>query len=66
MAVDWEEAFLYLLERTGNVQLSAERAGVTRQAVYKRRRVDPGFAERWRSTRGRRRQQRLERVRRSW
>lgn len=43
----FEEAFFSLLLRTGGkVTESAELAGVTKQAIYRRRDVDPVFRER--------------------
>lgn len=45
---DWKDEFLRALVRTrGNVQVSAELAGVTSGGVYWRRRVDPEFREQW-------------------
>lgn len=45
----WEPRFLELLEETGRVQQSAERAGVCRQTVYERRRSVAAFASDWAS-----------------
>ena len=42
-----EALFLDHLAATCNVTASAEAAGFSREAIYKRRRHDPGFAERW-------------------
>ena len=58
---EWIPAFFYLFERTGNVELSAERAGVTRQAVYHRSNRDEGFRERLQSIRSERRRSGSER-----
>jgi hypothetical protein len=42
-----ETLFLDHLAATCNVTAAAEVAGFSREAIYKRRRQDPGFAERW-------------------
>ena len=43
----WEEAFFEVLPRVaGRIKVAAERAGVTRDAVYKSARRDPAIAER--------------------
>ena len=42
-----EEKFLDLLAATNNVTLSAAETGFSKEAIYARRRRDPGFAERW-------------------
>ena len=39
--------FLGHLGRTGSVVFAAERAGLSRNTVYRRRRTDPVFAEGW-------------------
>ena len=39
--------FLAELRRTGNVKLSAERAGVAKQTLQSRRRANPAFATHW-------------------
>lgn len=50
----FEDAFFAVLERTGGrVTQSAELAGVTKQAVYKRNRTDPEFRARFEETRAR-------------
>lgn len=41
----WEEKFLDLYRKSGNITLSARGAGVTRSAVYDRRESYPRFAE---------------------
>jgi hypothetical protein len=43
---DWEKTFLNILSQSCNVSLAARGAGVTQQAVYKARGVDPDFAAR--------------------
>src|SRR5688572_25782139 len=43
----WVKLFLRELERTGNVRISAERAGIDHSSAYQRRRRHAGFAERW-------------------
>jgi hypothetical protein len=43
----WRGAFLRALRRTGNVTLSAERAGVDKSTVYLARKADAGFAGKW-------------------
>jgi hypothetical protein len=47
----WSDAaemrFLDSLAASCNVTLSAKAAGFSREAIYKRRRHDPAFAERW-------------------
>ena len=40
----WQDGVLAAVRRHGRVKLAAELVGVTRQAVYKARRSDPGFA----------------------
>lgn len=45
----WRAAFLRALRRTGNVTLSAERAGVDKSTVYLARKADAGFAGKWAS-----------------
>lgn len=62
MSADWLEAFFYLYERTGNLRLSAERCGRSRNAVYKRIRTDKRFADRVAAVRGRRSERLLARV----
>jgi hypothetical protein len=42
-----EEIFLDALALTGNASFAAEMAGFSVNAVYSRRRRDPGFAARW-------------------
>ena len=42
-----EARFLDRLSASCNVTLAAAESGFSREAVYKRRRLDPGFAERW-------------------
>jgi hypothetical protein len=42
-----EAAFLDTLAATCNVSAAADAAGFTRFTLYKRRRRDPGFAQRW-------------------
>lgn len=42
-----EALFLDHLAATCNVTLSAAEAGFSKEAIYKRRRSDPSFAERW-------------------
>jgi len=42
-----EARFLDQLAASCNVTLSAKATGFSREAIYKRRRNDPGFAERW-------------------
>lgn len=42
-----EELFLDHLGASCNVKRSARLAGFSKEAVYRRRRLDPGFAERW-------------------
>jgi hypothetical protein len=42
-----EEIFLDALALTGNAAFAADMAGFSVNAVYKRRRRDPGFAARW-------------------
>ena len=42
-----EEIFLDRLAASCNVTLAAKAAGFSREAIYRRRRMDPGFAERW-------------------
>jgi hypothetical protein len=42
-----EAVFLDCLAATCNVTLAAEKAGFSTEAIYRRRRRDPGFAERW-------------------
>ncbi len=42
-----EEIFLDSLGASCNVTLSAKATGFSREAIYKRRRRDPRFAERW-------------------
>lgn len=42
-----EEKFLDLLAATSNVTLSAAETGFSREAIYRRRRNDAGFAARW-------------------
>lgn len=43
----WVAVFLKQLERTGNVRVAAERAGVDHTTPYQRRKMHAGFAERW-------------------
>lgn len=43
-----EQAFLLALSTTCNVGLSAAAAGASKFAVYRRRRIDAGFAREWR------------------
>ena len=43
----WVKVFLKQLERTGNVRLAAERAGVDFTTAYQRRRRHAEFAEAW-------------------
>ena len=43
----WVKLFLRELERTGNVRISAERAGVDFSTAYQRRRRHAEFAEQW-------------------
>ena len=42
-----EAKFLDLLAATNNVTLSAAETGFSKEAIYRRRRNDPGFASRW-------------------
>lgn len=42
-----EALFLDRLAASCNVTLSAEAVGFSPEAIYRRRRLDPGFAERW-------------------
>jgi len=58
---EWEPVFKYLFERTGEVRLSAERSGVSEQAVYRLRRRDPSFRSWMESVRHSRRRRALER-----
>jgi hypothetical protein len=44
---NWPEIFLNHLAETSNVKASADAASVTQTLVYKKRRTDPAFAERW-------------------
>lgn len=44
---DWREAFLDNLEETGFVVESARAAGISHTQVYRERRTNPEFAERW-------------------
>lgn len=44
---DWSQAFLAQLAKSPNVAGAARAAGVTRDAAYKRRRVDEEFAAAW-------------------
>ena len=46
----WAAAFLKQLERTGNVRLAAERAGVDFSTAYQRRKRHGEFAEAWEGT----------------
>ena len=46
----WVKLFLRELERTGNVRLAAERAGVDFSTAYQRRKRHGEFAERWEGT----------------
>ena len=41
-------SFLRHLEESGSVSLAAARAGIGRNTVYERRKVDPAFAAGWR------------------
>src|SRR5579862_6222139 len=41
----WKHVFLATYARTGSVQVAAQHAGVTRQAVHYHRKRDPIFAE---------------------
>ena len=43
----WEEIFFSSLTATANVEASARAARVDRRTVYKHRKSDPAFAERW-------------------
>jgi hypothetical protein len=43
----WKRVFLEALAETSNVTLAAERANVPTRTVYKARRTDPAFAEKW-------------------
>ncbi len=43
----WVKLFLRELSRTGNVRVSAERAGVDYTTAYQRRKRHAEFAERW-------------------
>lgn len=43
----WVKLFLRELERTGNVRISAKRAGVDYTSAYQRRKRHAEFAERW-------------------
>lgn len=47
MLEHWQEGFLEVLRRTGNVQLAADRAGITRQGAYYHRRRRRDFARAW-------------------
>lgn len=42
-----EARFLDVLAASCNVSASAEAAGFSKEALYRRRRTDPGFAQRW-------------------
>lgn len=42
--VDWGDAFLSVMRESGNVRLSCEAAGITRQALYSRLASDDDFA----------------------
>lgn len=44
-----EELFLDRLAATANVTAAARAAGFSREAIYRRRRHDPAFQERWRA-----------------
>jgi hypothetical protein len=46
-SVNWHQAFLIALERTGSITQAAEAAGVGRWACYDNRRRDPVFAAEW-------------------
>jgi hypothetical protein len=41
--------FLRHLEESGSASFAAERAGIGRNTVYERRKVDPAFASGWRN-----------------
>lgn len=43
----WEDRFLELLERDGNVTKAARGARVSRMTVYRHREARPEFAKRW-------------------
>lgn len=43
----WRPAFLANLRKWPNISKAAKSAGVTRQAAYKARVADPGFAQEW-------------------
>lgn len=66
MRGEWVEAFLYVFERTGNVDLSAQRAGVSRQQVYRRRGRDSELKKRMREIKAAREGRRLDRVTREF
>jgi hypothetical protein len=44
---DWRNTFLTALAESGNVTLSAKRAGIARQHAYLIRKQDPDFAAQW-------------------
>lgn len=44
---NWPDIFINHLAETSNVKASADAANVSQALVYKRRRTDPGFAQRW-------------------
>lgn len=44
---EWIESFIASLTLVPNVSEACRRAGITRQAAYKRRESDPDFAARW-------------------
>lgn len=44
---DWKEFFLATLRATGNISLSAQRAGVIRSVAMDAKRRDPEFRDKW-------------------
>jgi hypothetical protein len=44
---DWAPRFLAAYAASGNVKRSAMAAGIDRDAAYRRRQRDPGFAQAW-------------------
>jgi hypothetical protein len=44
---NWPDIFITHLAETSNVKAAAEAADVSQTLVYKKRRSDPAFAERW-------------------
>lgn len=47
LTVEHREDFLKTLAATGNVSLAAQAAGMSRQSLYRLRRLDRAFAEAW-------------------